>query len=116
VADPIERALNKKIRIKRGEKEQKITVGDAILEQWVAQAAKGDHRARRDLISYGDKHGFDVFAGQHKDIQEGFAEAVRSSSGFILTEEMLDRLSPGIIDELIRVQKEVEAEKKKTMH
>jgi len=79
----------------------------------INQAIKGDHRARRDLIACADKRGIDLFAGQHKAIREAIAAAARSPSDLTLSEEVLDRLSPGTLDELIRVANELEAEKKK---
>jgi hypothetical protein len=112
----LEKALEKKVKLKHGDKERAVTKRSAIREQWINQAAKGDYRARRDLIAYAEKHGIDLFAGQHKAIQKGIAEAARSSSSFILTEEMLDRLSQGALEELTRVVEELEVEKKKKMH
>jgi len=114
VTSALEQALDKKIKVKRGEKAGTITKRFAILEQWINQAAQGDHRARRDLIAYADKHGIDMFAGQHKTIREGVTEA--GSSTFTLTEEVLDRLSQGALTELRSVVTELEAEKKKTLH
>jgi len=116
IPSALEQALDKKIKAKRGEKAWTVTKRFAILEQWINQAAQGDHRARRDLIAYADKHGIDMFAGQHKTIREGVTEAGRTSSTFTLTEEALDRLGQGALTELIRVVTELEAEKKKTLH
>jgi hypothetical protein len=112
----LEQALDKKAKVKYGGKERTLTKRTAILEQWVNQAAKGDHRALRLLITYADKHGIDLFAGQHRAIRDGFAEAGTTSSAFTLTEEVLDRLSEGALDELTRVVTELEAEKKKKLH
>jgi len=105
----IEQALDKKAKL-NGKRVTKRTV---MAEQWVNQATIGDHRARRDLIAYGDKRGVDVFANHHKAIRKGIAAAARSASDLTLSEEVLDRLSPGTLDELIRVANELEAEKKK---
>jgi hypothetical protein len=66
----LERALNKTVKLKQGEKEQTVTMAVAGIEQLVAQYAKGDHRARRDLIALTDKLGVDLMAGQHQAIQE----------------------------------------------
>jgi Family of unknown function (DUF5681) len=116
VTSALEQALDKKIKVKRSGKESTVTKGSAILEQWVNQAVQGDHRARRELIAYADKHGIDLFAGQHKTIREGVTEAGRTSSTFTLTEEVLDRLSQGTLTELTRVVTELEAERKKKLH
>jgi hypothetical protein len=108
-ASELKRIVDKKIKVKDGGKERTITKGTAILEQWTNQAAKGDHRARRELIAYAEKHGIDLFAGQQKAIQKGIAETARSSSAFILTEEVLDRLSSKTLEELTRVEQELKA-------
>ena len=51
----------------------RVTVAVAGIEQLVAQFAKGDRHARRDLIALADKLGVDLMAGQHQAIQEAFA-------------------------------------------
>src|SRR5256885_1994976 len=83
-----------------GGKKRTLTMRTVILEQWITQAAKGDHRARQQLIAYGDKHGSDLFAGQHKAIREAAAAAAAGSSAYVLSEEVLDRLSPSTLDEI----------------
>jgi len=109
----LEQALDQKIKITQGARKRVLTRRTALREQMINQAIKGDHRARRDLIACADKRGIDLFAGQHKAIREAIAAAARSSSDLTLSEEVLDRLSPGTLDELIRVANELEAEKKK---
>jgi Family of unknown function (DUF5681) len=44
----LERALNKTVKLKQGEKERIVTMAVAGIEQLVAQFAKGDRHARRD--------------------------------------------------------------------
>jgi len=108
----LEQALDQKIKLKQGGKRRVITRRTALREQTINQAITGDHRARRDLM-YAEKHGIDLFTGQHKAIQERIAAAARSSSDLALSEEVVDRLDPGTLDEIIRVMKELESEKKK---
>ena len=69
----LERALNKPIKLKQGEKERMVTMAVAGIEQLVAQYAKGNHQARRDLIALADKLGVDLMAGQQQAIQEALA-------------------------------------------
>ena len=69
----LERALNKSITLKQGEKERLVTMGAAGIEQLVAQYVKGDRHARRDLIALADKLGVDLMAGQQQAIQEAIA-------------------------------------------
>ncbi len=69
----LERALNKTVKLRQGEKERIVTMAVVGIEQLVAQFAKGDHRARRDLIVLAEKLGIDLMAGQHQAIQEALA-------------------------------------------
>jgi len=69
----LERALSKTIKLKQGEKERIVTMAVAGIEQLVAQYAKGDRHARRDLFAYADKLGVDLMAGQRQAIQEALA-------------------------------------------
>jgi hypothetical protein len=69
----LERALNEKVKIKQGERERTVTMATAGIEQLVAQYARGDRHARRDLITLSDKLGVDLIAGQHQAIQEALA-------------------------------------------
>jgi Family of unknown function (DUF5681) len=69
----LERALNKTIKLKQGEEERMVTMAVAGIEQLVAQYAKGDRHARRDLIAFADKLGVNLMAGQHHAIQEALA-------------------------------------------
>jgi uncharacterized protein DUF5681 len=69
----LERALNKTVKLRQGGKERIVTMAVAGIEQMVAQFAKGDHRAWRDLIALADKLGVNLMAGQHQAIQEALA-------------------------------------------
>ncbi len=69
----LERALNKTVKLRQGDKERTVTMAVAGIEQMVAQFAKGDHRARRDLIALAEKLGVDLMAGQNQVIQEALA-------------------------------------------
>jgi hypothetical protein len=69
----LERALKKTVKLKQGEQERMVSMAVAGIEQLVAQFAKGDRHARRDLIALCDKLGIDLLAGQHQAIQEALA-------------------------------------------
>ena len=69
----LERALHEPIKLKQGERERTMTMAEAGIKQLVAQFAKGNHQARRDLIVLCDKLGVDLLAGQHQAIQEALA-------------------------------------------
>ena len=69
----LERALNTAVKLKQGERQRTVTMATVGIEQLVAQYAKGDRHARRDLIALSDKLGVDLIAGQHQAIQEALA-------------------------------------------
>lgn len=69
----LERALRKPVRMKQGEKEQLISMAVAGIEQLVAQYAKGDRHARRDLFALADRFGVDLVAGQNQTIRDVLA-------------------------------------------
>jgi hypothetical protein len=48
-------------------------MAEAGIKQLVAQFAKGNHQARRDLIVLCDKLGVDLLAGQRQAVQEALA-------------------------------------------
>jgi hypothetical protein len=69
----LERALNNTVTLKQGEKARIVTMATAGMVQLVAQFAKGDRHARRDLLVLADKLGVDLTAGQEQVIQEALA-------------------------------------------
>jgi hypothetical protein len=69
----LQQALNKKIRLKQGDKERLVTMATAGIEQLVAQYVKGCRHARRDLIALADKLGVDLMAGQQQAVQDALA-------------------------------------------
>jgi hypothetical protein len=66
----LERALNKPIKLKQGEKERTVTMAAAGIEQLVTQYVKGDRHARRDLLALADRLGVDLVAGHQQAIQD----------------------------------------------
>lgn len=66
----LERALNEPVKLKQGEKERTVTMAVAGIKQLVAQFAKGNHQARRDLIALADKLNVDLMTGQHQAIED----------------------------------------------
>jgi len=69
----LERALDNKVQLKQGDRARTVSMAVAGIEQLVAQYAKGDHRARRDLFALADKLGVDLLASQTKTIEEALA-------------------------------------------
>src|SRR5262249_59184111 len=52
-----EQALSEKVTLRQGEKERTLTMAEAGIKQLVAQFAKGDRHARRDVFAYEPSHG-----------------------------------------------------------
>ena len=78
----LERALSTTVTLKQGERQRTVTMAVAGIEQLVAQFAKGDRHARRDLIALADRLGVDLMAGQRQAIQDALAtnhEAILSA-------------------------------------
>ncbi len=69
----LEQSLNKRIKLKQGDKERIVSMAIAGIEQLVAQYVKGDRHARRDLIALADKLGVDLMAGQQQAIEQALA-------------------------------------------
>jgi Family of unknown function (DUF5681) len=65
-----ERALSKPVTLKQGDKQQIVTMAAAGIEQTVAQFAKGDRHARRDVFWLAEKLGVDLLPGQDKAIEQ----------------------------------------------
>ncbi len=66
----LEDALNKKVRVKRGEAQVLLSKAVLGIEQLVNQFAKGDRNARRDLMDMAKELGVDLLAGQKGKIEE----------------------------------------------
>lgn len=78
----LERALSKTVTLKQGDRQRTVTMAVAGIEQLVAQFAKGDRHARRDLIALARELGVDLVAGQRQAIQDALAanhEAILSA-------------------------------------
>ena len=69
----LDRALKKPVTLKQAEKERTVTMAEAGIEHLVAQYAKGDRHARRDVIELAAKFGVDLLGGQQQAIQEALA-------------------------------------------
>jgi hypothetical protein len=69
----LEKALNKPIKLKQGEKERTVTMAAAGIEQLVTQYVKGDRHARRDLLALADRLGVDLAAGHQQAIEDALA-------------------------------------------
>jgi len=66
----LEDALNKKVKVRKGEADVLLSKAILGIEQLVNQFAKGDRHARRDLMVMAKELGVDLLAGQKRKIQE----------------------------------------------
>jgi len=65
-----EDALNKKVKVRKGEADVLLSKAILGIEQLVNQFAKGDRHARRDLMVMAKELGVDLLAGQKGKIKE----------------------------------------------
>ena len=82
----LERALQRKVKVRQGSTEKVVTLGEAGIEQLVSQFAKGDRHARRDLIVLAEKLGVDLAAGHGGAIQEALVGAFSESDQALLND------------------------------
>lgn len=69
----LEEALNKKVKVKKGDAQVSLTRAALGIEQLVNQFAKGDRHARRDLMDIAKELGVDLLAGQKEKIEEALS-------------------------------------------
>ena len=84
----LERALNAKVKLRRGERDKFVTKAAAGIDQLVDQFAKGDPRARRDLILLCEKLGVDL---TNRKALEGALEDVLSAEDEALLAHFVKR-------------------------
>jgi hypothetical protein len=104
----LERALNEKVKLKRGEQEKIVSKAAAGIQKLVNGFAEGDRHARRDLILLADRLGFDLTAGQGKNLDNAIAEVVSAQDEALLAEyveyHVRERLGSGT-DGVLRLPK-----------
>src|SRR6266702_4467324 len=66
----LEDALNKKVKVRKGEADVLLSKAVLGIEQLVNQFAKGDRNARRDLMDMAKELGVDLLAGQKGKIED----------------------------------------------
>jgi hypothetical protein len=69
----LERALAQKVTLRQGEKERIVTMVTAGIEQLVAQFAKGDRYARRDILDLAHRLGVDLTVSRENAIEPAVA-------------------------------------------
>jgi Family of unknown function (DUF5681) len=91
----LERALGKKVTLRQGERERTVTMATAGIEQLVAQFAKGDRYARRDILDLAHRLGVDLMAGRDSNARD--AEIDVSAEDEVLLADYLRRHAAGAI-------------------
>jgi hypothetical protein len=79
-----ERALNRKVTLRQGEKKKIITKAAAGFEQLANQFATGDRHARRDLLALPERLGVDFVAGQAAALEQTLAAALSANDEALL--------------------------------
>jgi len=82
------RAMNRKVKLRHGERDEMMTTFAAGFEQLATQFAAGDRHARRDVFYYAEKFGIDLAASQVK------GRVVDVQSEAELRQALLDRGIP----------------------
>ena len=67
-----EQALSEKVTLRQGEKERTLTMAEAGIKQLIAQFAKGDRHARRDVFAYAAMLGIEI-TSHRTTIEEALA-------------------------------------------
>ena len=97
-----EQALAEKVTLKQGDKERILTMAEAGIKQLIAQFAKGDRDARRDVLIYSDKLGIDLISADGQEFEEGLGldhqaildDYVARQSGALATAASAPTLAP----------------------
>ena len=84
----LERALNKKVRLRQGEQDRILSRGAAGIEQLVDQFAAGDRNARRDLFALCEKFGVDI---TNREALEGAIEDVLTAQDEAILADFVER-------------------------
>jgi hypothetical protein len=75
----LQRALDEKVKLRSGEREQIMTKAAAGIAKLVNQFVEGDRHALRDLILLADKLGVDLTTGQRHVIEQALAPPVTAN-------------------------------------
>src|SRR5262245_50844625 len=68
-----EQGLSEKVTLKQGDKQRTLTMAEAGIKQLIAQFAKGDRHARRDVFAYAEILGINLIADHRTAIEEALA-------------------------------------------
>jgi hypothetical protein len=113
VATVLRKGLNERTKIREGHRIRSVTKLDAVILKMINDAALGNPKAQANLIALMRA------VGLVKPSDEPTRQALETEprlSSYILSEEILNRLSDEVLDELIRIAQEVKTEQKNKLH
>jgi hypothetical protein len=82
----LERALNEKVTVRQGGRDETMTKAAAGIAELVNQFAAGDRYARRDLKAVAETLGYDLTAGQGRAIGNALAAAFTAEDEAIIAD------------------------------
>jgi hypothetical protein len=91
----LERALNARVKLRRGERDEIVTKAAAGIDKLVNQFAEGDRHARRDLIALAETLGVDLTAGQGRTIEHVVTEALAAEDEAVIADFLRRQLNQG---------------------
>jgi hypothetical protein len=90
--------LSQKVTVKQGEKNIDLTMAEAGIRQLIAQFAKGDRHARRDVIAFAKELGIDLMTGHRTAIEEALAVDHQAIvDGYVARRQRKDSGSPRVM-------------------
>lgn len=82
----LERALNEKVTVRQGDRDETMTKAAAGIAELVNQFAAGDRYARRDLKAVAETLGYDLTAGHGKTIETALVAAFTADDEAIIAD------------------------------
>jgi uncharacterized protein DUF5681 len=109
----LERALNKTVTLRQGERERTVTMATAGIEQLVAAFARGDRYARRDILDRAHKLGVDLMAGRDSSARDAEID-VAGEDEALLADYLRRHAAGAIVNKRTSARKKRRSEEKET--
>jgi Family of unknown function (DUF5681) len=109
----LERALNKTVTLRQGERERTVTMATAGIEQLVAAFARGDRYARRDILDLAHRLGVDLMARRDSDARDREIEAAGEDEA-LLADYLRRHAAGAIVNKRTSARKKRRSEEKET--
>jgi len=108
----LERALNRKVTVRQGERERIVSMATAGIEQLVAAFARGDRYARRDILDLAHRLGVDLMAGRDSSARDAEID-VAGEDEALLADYLRRHAAGAIVNKRTSARKNAEARRKK---